>query len=274
MRGSDAAAGQDRPERSVQQLFDLTGRVALVTGGAGLYGRPICRALAEAGAHLVLASRQVAACRRFADELAEEGFAASAHELDLASEASVQRCCEEVLANRDRIDVLVNNAVHRRGADLAATTAADWEETSRVNSLGLFLVTKAVSAQMSLQGSGSIVNISSIYGVVGPDFSLYSGTEMTMPAFYAFDKGGMVSFTRYLACRLAPCNVRVNCISPGGLQDGSQPASFVTAYESRVPLGRLARTEDVKGAVLFLASDASAYVTGVNLMVDGGWTAR
>ncbi len=162
----------------------------------------------------------------------------------------------------------------RRGGDLATTNATDWEETSRVNSLGLFLLTKQVSLHMVRQRSGSIVNIASIYGVVGPDFSLYAGTEMTMPAFYAFDKGGMISFTRYLACRLSASNVRVNCISPGGLRDGSQPPAFVAAYESRVPLGRLAGSEDIKGAVVFFASDASAYVTGVNLMVDGGWTAR
>ncbi len=127
---------------------------------------------------------------------------------------------------------------------------------------------------MIQQGSGSIVNISSIYGVVGPDFSIYEGTDMTMPAFYAFDKGGMIAFTRYLACRLAKHGIRVNCISPGGLRDPSQPLAFVRAYESRVPLGRLAGPEDIKGAVVFLASDASSYVTGTNLLVDGGWTAR
>jgi NAD(P)-dependent dehydrogenase (short-subunit alcohol dehydrogenase family) len=256
------------------ELFELSGRVAVVSGGSGLYGRPISLALAEAGAHVALASRNLSACQSYAEELGSQGFSASGHRLDLGNEASVHELCDEVLAERSRIDILINNSVLRQGGDLASTSASDWQATSNVNSTGLFLVTKRVSEQMMKQGSGSIINISSIYGVVGPDFSIYEGTDMTMPAFYSFDKGGMIAFTRYLACRLAPNGVRVNCISPGGLRDRSQPPAFVKAYEARVPLGRLARPEDVKGAVVFLASDASSYVTGINLLVDGGWTAR
>jgi len=261
-------------DRPLPQLFDLSGRVAVVTGGSGLYGKHICRALAEAGAHVCLASRNLSECQRYADDLRSQGFGATGHRLDLAREASVQEFCDEVLAERGRIDILVNNSVLRQGGDLTSTTAQDWQSTSSVNSLGLFLVTRSIGGQMIQQGSGSIVNISSIYGVVGPDFSIYEGTDMTMPAFYAFDKGGMIAFTRYLACRLARHGIRVNCISPGGLRDPSQPLAFVRAYESRVPLGRLAGPEDIKGAVVFLASDASSYVTGTNLLVDGGWTAR
>ena len=213
-------------------------------------------------------------CQRYADDLRSQGFSATGHRLDLASEASVQEFCDEVIDQRSRVDILVNNSVLRQGGDITTTTVQDWRSTSTVNSLGLFLLTRSIGGQMIQQGSGSIVNISSIYGVVGPDFSIYEGTDMTMPAFYAFDKGGMIVFTRYLACRLARHGIRVNCISPGGLRDPSQPLAFVRAYESRVPLGRLAGPEDIKGAVAFLASDASSYVTGTNLLVDGGWTAR
>jgi len=261
-------------ERHLLELFELSGRVAVVTGGSGLYGRPICRALAEAGAHVALASRNLSACQSYAEELRSQGLQASGHRLDVKDEQSVQEFCHELLAGQGRIDILVNNSVFRQGGDLTSTSAEDWQSTSSVNSLGLFLVTRKVSEQMTRQGSGSIINISSIYGVVGPDFSIYDGTDMTMPAFYAFDKGGMIAFTRYLACRLARHGVRVNCISPGGLRDPSQAPRLVQAYEARVPLGRMAGPEDIKGAVAFLASDASSYVTGVNLLVDGGWTAR
>ena len=149
-------------------------------------------------AHVSLASRNLSECQRYADDLRSEGFSATGHRLDLAREASVQEFCDEVLAERGRIDVLVNNSVLRQGGDLTSTTTRDWQSTSSVNSLGLFLVTRSIGWANDQQGSGSIVNISSIYGVVGPDFSIYEGTDMTMPAFYAFDKGGMIAFTRYL----------------------------------------------------------------------------
>lgn len=260
--------------RSISSLYDLTGRVAIVTGGAGLYGRHMCYALAEAGAHVVVTSRDLTACEAAATALRRDGHEASAHRLDQSDEASIVELRDAVVASLGRIDVLVNGSVHRQGSDPDRTTAADWAATSEVNSTGLFLITKHIGEQMMAQRSGSIVNIGSIYGVVGPTFDVYAGTEMTSPAFYAFDKGGMVNLTRYLACFYAPHGVRVNCLSPGGLATPDQPAAFVTAYAERTPLGRLAGPDDIKGPVVFLASDASGYVTGVNLMVDGGWTAH
>jgi NAD(P)-dependent dehydrogenase (short-subunit alcohol dehydrogenase family) len=260
--------------RTIASLYDLTGRVAIVTGGAGLYGRHMCRALAEAGAHVVVTSRDVAACEDAAAQLRSEGHLASAHRLDQADETSIVELRDHVVKELGRIDILVNGSVHRQGGDPDRTTAEDWAATSQVNSTGLFLVTKHIGEQMVAQRSGSIVNIGSIYGVVGPTFDIYAGTAMTSPAFYAFDKGGMVNLTRYLACFYAPHGVRVNCLSPGGLATPDQPASFVRAYSARTPMGRLAGPDDIKGPVLFLASDASCYVTGVNLMVDGGWTAH
>jgi len=258
----------------VADLADLTGRVAIVTGGAGLYGRHIGAALAEAGAHVVVTSRDAGACEAAASALRERGLAASSHPLDAADEASIRALRDAVVAAHGRIDVLVNGAVHRQGGDPDHTSAADWAATSHVNSTGLFLTIRYVAEQMVAQRSGSIVNIGSIYGVVGPTFDIYAGTGMTSPAFYAYDKGGMVNLTRYLACYYGPHGVRVNCLSPGGLRSDGQPAEFLAAYRAATPLGRLAGPEDIKGPVLFLASDAAQYVTGVNLMVDGGWTAH
>jgi NAD(P)-dependent dehydrogenase (short-subunit alcohol dehydrogenase family) len=178
-----------------------------------------------------------------------------------------------VLDDHGAVDVLVNNAVAREGGTIDTTTAEQWQATSTVNSLGLFLMCKHASVPMVARGRGVIVNVASIYGMVGADFGIYEGTDLTSPAFYAYDKGGMITLTRHLASWLGRHGVRVNCVSPGGLGDEDQPAAFVANYERRVPLHRLAGPEDIKGAVAFLASDASQYVTGVNLPVDGGWTA-
>ncbi len=276
MRPADAldAERPDRPARPVADLYDLTGRVAIVTGGAGLYGSHMCAALAEAGAHVVVTSRDDAACARAAQALRDAGLSASSHRLDLADEASIRALRDDTVAAYGRIDVLVNGSVHRQGGDPAGTSAADWAATSLVNSTGLFLITRDVGEQMMAQGSGSIINIGSIYGVVGPTFDIYAGTGMTSPAFYAYDKGGMVNLTRYLACYYGPHGVRVNCLSPGGLRSDGQPEAFLAAYRAATPLGRLAGPDDIKGPIVFLASDASGYLTGTNIMVDGGWTAH
>jgi NAD(P)-dependent dehydrogenase (short-subunit alcohol dehydrogenase family) len=255
-------------------MFSLTGHVAITTGGAGLYGRHIAQALAEAGAHVVLAARGIDACEETAEQLRSQGLEASALPLDLTREDSIRALRDDVVRSFGRIDVLVNNAVARAGGDMSHTTREQWTTTSTVNSTGLFLITRDVGEQMVAQRSGSIINIASIYGIVGPDFSLYGDTGMTNPAFYSYDKGGMISFTRYLAAFYAPAGIRVNCLSPGGLATPDQPAEFVRNYEARVPLGRLAGADDIKGPVVFLASAASAYVTGVNIPVDGGWTAH
>lgn len=172
-----------------------------------------------------------------------------------------------------RLGILFNNAVARAGGDLRHSTLAEWEQTMKLNSSGLFLTSRILSEPMQEARSGSIVNIASIYGVVGPDFSIYEGTEMTNPAYYAFAKGGMINFTRYLASYLGPYNVRVNCLSPGGFISEGQDERFRQAYARRTLLGRMAAGEDIRGPAVFLASDASRYITGQNILVDGGWTA-
>ncbi|MGN8552233.1 UNVERIFIED_CONTAM: SDR family oxidoreductase [Microbacterium sp. SLM126] len=251
----------------------LSGRVAIVSGAAGLYGRHISSALANAGAHVVCAARGTTALDGLVADLIDRGGSAESLALDLASEESIENAVATVVGNHGRIDILVNNAVARSGSDPDHTTAEDWDATSIVNSRGLFLMTRAVGRPMREARRGSIVNIGSIYGVVGPDFGVYRGTDMTSPASYAFDKAGMVGLTRYAAAYYGPYGIRVNCISPGGLETEDHDPVFLDNYRARVPLRRLADDDDIKGPVVFLASDASQYVTGVNLPVDGGWTA-
>jgi NAD(P)-dependent dehydrogenase (short-subunit alcohol dehydrogenase family) len=257
----------------VMALFDLTGRVAVVTGGAGLYGTQISTALAEAGATVVIAARDQSRAGALAANLCARGLRARALPLDLADEDSIVALRNRVIGDLGGIAILVNNAVHRQGGTIEATTRADWEATARVNATGLFLMCKHVGAQMVAQGQGVIINIGSIHGVIGPDFAVYEGADFVSPAFYAYDKGGMLNFTRYLANYYAPHGIRVNCLSPGGFLSG-QDGALVHNYCQRTPMGRMAGPNDLKGAVVFLASDASAYVTGSNLLVDGGWTAH
>ena len=253
-------------------LFRLDGRVALVTGGAGIYGIHITRALAEAGAHVVIASRNSEQCKEVAGTLGEEGLKVSGAELDLGSSESIQALCEEIVSEFGKLDILFNNAVARAGGDPSTVTQEDWIGAMKVNSTGFFMSCKIFGEQMVKQRSGVIVNISSIYGVVGPNFNIYEGTDITSPANYAFAKGGMINFTRYAASYYGRFGIRVNCISPGGFQT-DQPETFIKNYSKQTPLGRMATDDDIKGAAVFLASDASAYITGHNLMVDGGWTA-
>lgn len=259
---------------TVLDRFSLAGKTAVITGGTGLYGKLFSRALAEAGAHVVVTSRSDTDAERVAATLRDAGLLASGVRLDQADPRSIERFGEEVREQHGAVDILVNNAVHRAGAGLHDTNSDDWDATSAVNSRGLFLVTQALSAGMCERGSGSIINIGSIYGLVGPDFTIYDGTPMTSPAFYSYDKAGMVGLTRYLASAFGPRGVRVNCLSPGGLRSEGQDARFVAAYEATVPLRRMASDADVVGALVFLASDASSYITGVSLPVDGGWTAK
>ena len=257
---------------NVLERFRLEGRIALVTGGGGIVGRHISSGLAQAGATVVIASRDIAHAQSCADDLQTFGLSGEADTCDFRSEESIDRLRERLRSRHGRLDILINNAVARAGKDLDETTGADWDATMRLNSTGLFLTCQMMAALMKTHGSGSIVNISSIYGMVGPDFSIYEGTPVHNSAAYSFAKGGMINFTRYLASYLAPFGIRVNCLSPGGFQTGETPPQFVENYSRRTLLGRMASGDDIQGAAVFLASDASGYVTGQNIAVDGGWT--
>lgn len=260
---------------NVIDSFRLDGKIAVVTGGGGLYGTGFCRALAEAGATVVLTSRSLATADSAVAALRADGLDVRGFELDQSEPDSIDAFAARVSQTWGSVDVLVNNAVHRQGGDLAHTTAEDWDATAAVNARGLFLLTQTMVEQMIAAGrGGSIVNIGSIYGIVGPDFPVYDGTLATSPIFYSYDKGGMIGMTRYLASALGPHRIRVNCLCPGGLRSEGQDPTFVEQYVSRTPLGRMADHDDVPPALVFLASPASAYVTGTVLPVDGGWTAR
>ncbi len=255
------------------ERFSLKGRLALVSGGAGpLFGSSISEALAEAGATLISASRSLERNEVFAEGLRSKGYDAHALQLDISSTESIAGLQARVVERFGRLDVLVNSALVARGGGFEEQTPDYWDFSAQGNMVGLFAMCKAFVPGMAAQGRGSIINISSIYGVVANDPSLYEGTDMRQPPDYTFVKAGMINFTRYLANYYGKRGVRANCLCPGGYYN-DQPEPFLTNYTKRCPIGRMLDNEDIKGAVVFLASDASAYITGATLMVDGGWTA-
>lgn len=260
---------------SVLDSFSLEGRVAVVTGGAGLYGRQIVQALAEAGASVYVASRNIESLRSLAGEPAFAGRSINPVQYDQHDERSILALRDHVLELCGGIDVLVNNAVLRPMKKGYDDTVETFTESMEVNATGLFAITRAFGDAMAKRGRGSIVNIGSIQGMVAPNPAIYRGTEMHgwYPDYF-FHKGGMINFTRFVASYYGASGVRCNCISPGGLQTPDHPERFVKQYAERTFLGRMANATDLMGAVVFFASDASAYVTGTNLPVDGGYTAK
>lgn len=258
---------------NILEQFSLKDKVVVLTGGGGLYGRQLTAALAEAGAKLVIASRDQARLQGIASAQIERGFCVACETLNQGQESSVLALRDKVLQRFGRVDGLVNNAVSRPMKSLDAPVSA-WEESLRVNATGVFLMTRAFGQAMLGQRSGSIVNIGSMMGMVGPSLEFYEGTDMGTPApDYFFHKGGMINLTRYFAGVFGPGGVRVNCVSPGGCFN-HQPEPFLQRYNRRAMLRRMADASDLSGAVVFLLSEASCYVTGVNLPVDGGYTAK
>ncbi len=253
--------------------FNLDGRIALVSGGAGpLFGSSITAALAEAGATVIMASRNTERNQALAADMRAAGQQVHAEPLDITDTASIDALRHTVEERYGVVDILVNSAVVGRGGGFEEQTPETWAWSAQGNMVGLFAMCKTFMTGMLTRQRGSIINISSIYGVVANDPTLYLGTDMKQPPDYTFVKAGMINFTRYLANYHGKQGVRANCICPGGYY-ADQPRPFVEQYEQRCPIGRMLDDEDIKGAVVFLASDASAYVTGACLMVDGGWTA-
>lgn len=263
--------------------FTLDSRVVVVTGAAGLLGSRYVRSLAAAGAHVVAADLDLDECEKVLSPIPGRHMAV---EVDITDEKSVTAMTELVMADFGRVNALVNNAaasdmVERPAlaADLSRFEAYPIEEWRRMldaNVTGTFLVSQSVGAVMAEAGGGSIVNIASTYGMVGPDQSLYRRSDGTQPFYkspaYPASKGAVIAFTRYLAAYWGHRGVRVNTLSPGGVEN-RQDDEFVRSYSQRTPLGRMASPSDYSGAVVFLCSDASLYMTGANLVVDGGWTA-
>lgn len=257
---------------NVLETFRLNGKVAVVTGGAGLYGRQIVRAIAEAGAKTFTAGYTPQREEDTARHMRQESLDVTAVQYDQGSEESVRNLLNTVIRQAGKVDILVNNAVVRPMKSWDAPIG-DFVKSMQVNLTGIFLMTRLFGNHMAEHGGGSIINIGSIQGMVGPDLPLYEGLGMTVPPDYFVHKGGLLQLTRFAASVLGPKGVRVNAISPGGYN----PAlceEFVRRYSARTFLGRMANETDLKGAVVFLASDASQYVTGANLVVDGGYTAK
>ena len=266
--------------------FSLEGQVAVVTGALGLLGRHHCAALARAGATVVATDLDQDGCRDLAVQLsAAHGRAAMGEVADVTVPGSVRALADSVLDRLGSVDVLVNNAAVNEKVEDPGTgrpltfesyPLEEWERSLRVNVTGAFLCCQAFGSEMARRGRGSIVNIASTYGIVAPDQSLYRRPDGTQSFFksaaYPTTKGAVLALTRYLAAYWGRCGVRVNALSPGGVQNG-QDAGFVARYAERTPLGRMADAGDYEGAIVYLASDASRYVTGANLVVDGGWTA-
>jgi len=261
------------------RTFRLDGKVALVTGGAGILGRRFCAGLAAAGARVAVVDVDAAAA---ADCAAALGPDAAGFGCDVSDPASVQSCVSAVLARFDTIDVLHNNAATKTRDVRAFFTPfedyplATWREVMSVNIDGMFLMAQAVGRHMLARGTGSVVQTASIYGLVGPDSRIYEGSDylggpINTPAVYAASKAAVIGLTRWLATHWATAGIRVNCLVPGGVSSG-QNSTFSEHYAARVPLGRMARDDEMVPALLYLASDASSYVTGQVLAVDGGWT--
>jgi NAD(P)-dependent dehydrogenase (short-subunit alcohol dehydrogenase family) len=265
--------------RSVGDLLRLDGRVAMVTGGAGHLGLAFGEALAELGAAVLVVDRDQAQCDERAAVLLRHGApSAVGLAVDLGDLAAPARAVETCVAQLGRLDILVNNAAFTGASGLPGyavpfpeQSAEAWDAAMRVNLTAPFLLAQAAREALEASGHGSIVNVSSIYGRVGPNMGLYEGTRMGNPAAYGASKGGLEQLTRYLSTVMAP-KVRVNGIAPGGIERG-QAEAFLARYQKLTPLGRMGREEDFKVALAYLASDASAYVTGQVLGVDGGWTA-
>lgn len=265
--------------RTLKELFSLEGRVALITGAAGHIGGAISDGLAELGASLILVDRNISACIELSSRIEKKWHVAvDCHELDLEKLSEQPGLRERLTKRLGRLDILVNCAAFVGTTKLEGwnvpfeeQSVDSWRRAVEVNLTAPFILTQTLTPLLAASGHGSVINFASIYGMLGPDLSIYEGTTMHNAAAYGAAKAGLLQFTRWLATVLAP-SVRVNAITPGGIERG-QPACFVENYVKRTPMGRMGIEEDIKGAVAYLASDLSSYVTGQNIVVDGGWSA-
>jgi NAD(P)-dependent dehydrogenase (short-subunit alcohol dehydrogenase family) len=264
--------------KTIREMTDLKGRRALITGAVGNIGRQMALAIAELGGDLVLVDKpgsnyeEIVAAIKNIYNIEVESM-----DCDLEDGSSRLDLVRTLISQEDPLNILINNAAFVGTSDLKGwvtdlenQSIETWRRALEVNLTAAFDLSKGLASKLKIGGHGSIINVASIYGLNGPDYSLYEETDMGNPAAYAASKGGLLQLTRWLSTTLSP-DVRVNSISPGGVYR-NQPVQFVKRYEARTPLGRMATEEDIKGAAIYLASDLSAYMTGQNLIVDGGWT--
>ncbi len=271
----------------IQDKFKLEGRVAVVTGGAGLLGAEFCRTLAEAGAAVVVADLNQDAANKVTKDLTDARFTTMSFGLDVTRIESTRELASDTLSQFGRLDILVNSAALDPKFDPAAAAKGiapgafedypleQWNAALNVNLTGMFLATQACVQPMLKQGKGNIINICSTYGLNGPDQRIYikDGKRVAYkPVYYTTTKAGVMGFTKYLAAYYAETDIRVNALTPGGVYNNHEEY-FVKNYSAKTIMGRMARIDEMNGALLYLASDASSYMTGNNVVVDGGWTA-
>lgn len=254
-------------------IFSLEGKVIVVTGGTRKYGYHFCKALAEAGGTVILTSRDKKRAEETAEVFSKKSQKVFGYSLDLAQDDSINEFVDTVIKKHKKIDVLINNARHIPRMPHYNITREELDKLFSINSVGLILLTRRVVEEMRKAGGGNIINISSIYGMVGQDISIYKDPDANISLDYPIQKGGIIAYTKQLAATLGRYNIRCNCLTLGGLRETApDDPYFLEQYNKRVPLGRMATGKDVKGPIIFLASDASVYMTGANLVLDGGWT--
>jgi NAD(P)-dependent dehydrogenase (short-subunit alcohol dehydrogenase family) len=263
--------------RSIHDLIDLSGRTALITGACGKLGSIFAETLAELGCSLILVDLDIKKLQDLKLSLEEFNVPVKIHVADLEKSEARVNLHSETLGEEKTLDLLINNAAFVGSSSLSGwstsfenQTVETWRRALEVNLVAVFELTQLCYQNLLKSKDGNIINIGSIYGFNAPVWSLYANTDMSNPAAYAASKGGLLQLTKWLAATLAPI-VRVNSISPGGIFN-FQPESFVSNYVQRTPLGRMADPEDFVGAIVYLATGMSSYVTGTNLVIDGGWS--
>jgi len=264
--------------KKISELINLKGRRALVTGAAGFIGQEIANTIAELGGDLILVDKPETDYSLMKSNINNNwNVEVNCMDCNLENEQSRNNLIQEIFDREFQLDILINNAAFVGESDLEGWTEdfskqsiETWRRALEVNLTAPFHLSQALTPLLSRNSVGSIINIASIYGINAPDYSLYEGTSMGNPAGYASSKGGLIQLTKWLSTTISP-NIRVNSISPGGVLR-NQPEKFLKKYESKTPLARMATEEDLKGAIAYLSSDLSSYVTGQNIVVDGGWS--
>lgn len=263
----------------ITNLFDLSGRVAIVTGGGGLLASEHAIALHEHGATVVLADFNEEKCKLAVEKLRENGVNATAKFCDVTKKDSWENLLHDVAVAFGKVDILINNAGFTNQSKSANFDASfenfpleDWNAIMNVNLTGAFLGCQVIGKHMLKNSKGSIINIASLYGVVSPNHKIYPGTGISQPVAYSVSKHGVVALTRYLATLWAEKGVRVNALTPGGIFNGHQ-GLFLERFQQLNPIGRMSDKSELRGGIVYLASDASSHVVGHNLIIDGGWTA-
>ena len=261
--------------KSLEALFDLKGKTVFITGGAGYLGAAMCEALAELGANVVIGSRDKEKCRDFAKALSDQfGVEVSGVQLDITKPESIHEALAVIDRKHGRLDVLINNAWSGNKNSFDSISMEDWKYDIDVCLNGVFYTTKQAAPHLK-KTNGVIVNVASMYGHVAPDYKMYVGTEHVNPPSYGAAKAGVIQLTKYLASFLSPDGIRVNAISPGPFPFGEilNNDEFIGKLEQKTMLGRIGNPEDLKGIIALLCTDASRYMTGQNICVDGGWAA-